>query len=431
MLPFAVLFTAMTCDNRKYETRRQAVSETHHVSDKHTVVLGITGCIAAYKACELTRMLVRDSVRVKAVMTEAATRFVGPLTLRTLTNEPVATSLWDEPGAAPVHHISLAEEADVYVIAPATANVIAKLAHGRADDLLTTTALATEATLVIAPAMNVHMWRAEATRANLRILRDRGAVIVEPATGELACGDVGEGRLAELADIADAIRCELRRSQDLLGRHVLVTAGPTYEPLDPVRFIGNASSGKTGYVIAEECVRRGARVTLVSGPTALSDPFGVRTVRVTTAVEMHAAVRDSFGDADAVIATAAVSDFRPEVFSAEKLKKGEAPDTVRLVRNPDILEGLGDDKIDTILIGFAAETSDVEQYARGKLESKNLDLVVANDVSVEGLGFGSDHNKVLFIDHEGTRESPVTSKRVIARLVADELSRLLARRDSD
>lgn len=390
-----------------------------------TVVLGVTGCIAAYKACELARMLVREDLCVKAVMTEAATHFVGPLTLRTLTDQPVATSLWDDPGSAPVHHISLAQEADVCVIAPATANVIAKLAQGRADDILTTTALATEATLVIAPAMNTHMWRAQATQDNVRTLRERGAVIVEPGSGELACGDTGEGRLAALEDIMDAVRYELSRTQDLAGRHVLVTAGPTYEPIDPVRFIGNASSGKTGYAIAEECTRRGARVTLVSGPTALSDPFEVDTIRVTTALEMQAAVRAAFGDADAVVATAAVSDFRPEVFSSDKVKKNEAPDSVRLVRNPDILEGLGEDKIDTVLIGFAAETQDVEQYARTKLESKNLDLVVANDVSAPGLGFGSDMNKVLLIDSAGTRELPVTSKRVIARTIADEISRLL------
>lgn len=397
-------------------------------SATHTVVLGVTGCIAAYKACELARMLVRENLCVKAVMTEAATHFVGPLTLRTLTDQPVATSLWDDPGSAPVHHVSLAQEADVCVIAPATANVIAKLAQGRADDILTTTALATEATLVIAPAMNTHMWRARVTQDNVRTLRDRGAVIIEPGSGELACGDSGEGRLAALEDIMDAVRYELSRTRDLAGRHVLVTAGPTHEPIDPVRFIGNASSGKTGYAIAEECARRGARVTLVSGPTALSDPFEVDTVRVTTALEMHTAVRAAFGDADAVVATAAVSDFRPEVFSSDKVKKDEAPDSVRLVRNPDILEGLGEDKIDTVLVGFAAETRDVEQYARTKLESKNLDLVVANDVSAPGLGFGSDMNKVLLIDSAGTRELPVASKRVIARTIADEISRLLRER---
>lgn len=405
------------------------MGESSQGSQGRTVVLGVTGCIAAYKACELARMLVRDGVRVKTVMTSAATRFVGPLTMRTLTDEPVTTSLWDDPGSAPVHHISLAAQADVMLIAPATANVIAKLAAGRADDMLTTTALATEAPLVIAPAMNSHMWNAQATRDNVALLRRRGAVIVEPGSGELACGDMGTGRLAALEEIMDVVRMELVRGRDLEGRHILITAGPTYEPIDPVRFIGNASSGKTGYAIAEECARRGATVTLVSGPTSLPDPFGVETVRVMTALEMQTAVRESFGEADAVIATAAVSDFRPAVFSADKLKKDSAPGTVELVRNPDILEGLGEDKIDTVLIGFAAETSDVERYAIQKLESKNLDLVVANDVSVDGLGFGSDMNKVMFIDRSGTRDLPVAGKRVIARDLVDELSRLLGERD--
>lgn len=390
-----------------------------------TVVLGITGCIAAYKACELARMLVRDGVRVKAVMTEAATHFIGPLTLRTLTDEPVATSLWDDPGSAPVHHVSLAEEADVFVIAPATANVIAKLAHGRADDILTTTALATEAPLVIAPAMNTHMWRDPATRRNVETLRARGALIVEPGSGELACGDTGEGRLAAPEDIYSAVKGELARVRDLVGREVLVTAGPTYEPIDPVRFIGNRSSGKTGYAIAEECARRGALVTLVSGPTALPDPFGVRTVHVVTALEMEEAASAAFETADAVIATAAVSDFRPAAPADHKIKKTEAPDAVRLERNPDILAGFGERKGGRVLIGFAAETSDVLRHARDKLAGKGLDLVVANDVSVPGQGFGSDSNAVWLVGPEREVEVPLTSKREIARRVVDELADML------
>jgi phosphopantothenoylcysteine decarboxylase/phosphopantothenate--cysteine ligase len=237
-------------------------------AERPIVILGVTGCIAAYKSCELVRSLVKHGCRVKVVMTEAATKFVGPTTFRTLTGEPVAVGLWDEPDAR-VHHISLAEEAGVFVVAPATANTLVKLAEGRADDLLSTSALATEATLVIAPAMNVHMWRAETTQAAVARLRARGAVIVEPESGELACGDVGEGRLAEPAVIATAILGEVQRSRSLIGVRVLVTAGPTQEALDPVRFLGNRSSGKTGYAIAEEAARRGAEVTLVSGPTVL------------------------------------------------------------------------------------------------------------------------------------------------------------------
>ncbi len=279
-------------------------------SDKPLVVLGVTGCIAAYKACELARMLMRAGCRVKVVMTDAATHFVGPTTFRALTGEPVAVGLWDEADAR-VHHISLAEEADVFVVAPATANTLAKLAAGRADDLLSTSALATEAPMVLAPAMNVHMWRAEPTREAIATLRSRGAVVVEPESGELACGDVGEGRLASLDDIAEAVLAETRRSRDLLGVSVLVTAGGTQEPIDPVRYIGNRSSGKTGYAIAEEAARRGARVTLVSGPTTLPDPFGVTTVRVQTAAQMLDAVLAAYAEADAVVATAAVADLRP------------------------------------------------------------------------------------------------------------------------
>lgn len=386
-----------------------------------TVVLGVTGCIAAYKACELLRVLQRAGCRVKVVMTGNATRFVGTATMRALSGEPVAVSLWDEP-AARVHHISLAEEADVFVIAPATANVLAKLAHGRADDLLTTTALATEAPVVVAPAMNVHMWRADATRDNVATLRSRGCVVVEPDTGELACGDVGEGRLAEVATIAEAVLAEVRRVRDLVGVSVLVTAGPTEEPVDPVRFLGNRSSGKTGYAIAEEAARRGADVTLVSGPTALPDPFGVRCLRVSTALEMQAAVSAAYPQADVVIASAAVADFRPAEPAAGKLKKSEAPDTLRLVRNPDILAELGENKQGRLLVGFAAETSDVIAHATTKLAEKNLDLVVANDVSSPELGFGTESNRVSFVSHSGVEELSVMHKRAIATALWDRIS---------
>lgn len=390
-------------------------------SNTPTIVLGVTGCIAAYKACELLRMLQRAGCRVKVVMTDNATRFVGTATMRALSGEPVAVSLWDEP-AARVHHVSLAEEADVFVIAPATANVLAKLASGRADDLLTTTALATEAPMVVAPAMNMHMWRAEATRANVATLRARGCVVVEPDTGELACGDVGEGRLAEVSAIAEAVLAEARRARDLAGIRVLVTAGPTEEPIDPVRFIGNRSSGKTGYAIAEEAARRGADVTLVSGPTSLPDPFGVRCVRVMTAMEMRDAVEDAYPLADVVVASAAVADFRPADPSAAKLKKTDAPDIVRLVRNPDILAGLGARKESRLLVGFAAETSDVLIHARTKLAEKNLDLVVANDVSSPKLGFGTDENRVWLVSEVAEEELAVMSKRSIAATLWDRLA---------
>lgn len=400
---------------------------TPHISGRKLVVLGVTGGIAAYKACEVVRALVRDGIRVKVVMTEAATRFVGPLTFRTLTDEPVTTSLWDDPATAPVHHISLAEEADVLAIVPCTANVIAKLAHGRADDMLTTTVLATEAPLVIAPAMNTHMWRAPVTRDNLAVLRERGVTFVEPATGDLACGDTGEGRLADVDDILSAIHAELNRSCDLEGLSILVTAGPTYEPLDPVRFLGNMSSGRTGYAIAEEAARRGAEVTLVSGPTSLPDPFGVATVRVNTAVQMRDAVLAEYASCDVVIASAAVSDFRPADPVSRKLRKDEVPSEVALARNPDILAELGAAKGDRILVGFAAETGDPLPGARSKLEAKSLDLVVANDISDPALGFATSDNRVWFVGPDGAVELPIMHKREIARLLMDDIARLSGR----
>jgi len=282
---------------------------------------------------------------------------------------------------------------------------------------------------VLAPAMNTHMWRDAATRRNLETLRDRGALIVEPATGELACGDVGEGRLAELDDILAVVDAELSRATDLVGVCALVTAGPTHEPLDPVRFLGNRSSGKQGYAIAEELARRGAEVTLVSGPTALPDPFGVNTVRVQTALEMQAAVDDAYVLCDVVVATAAVADFRPEVVAGDKIKKDGAPASLRLVPNPDILAGLGSRKGSRVLVGFAAESTDVMAYARQKLAQKNLDLVVANDITEPGLGFGSDSNRVTFVSAEGDTPLPPQSKRSIARTLADELSRLVRARN--
>ncbi len=391
-------------------------------SDTPTVVLGVTGCIAAYKACELARALMRAGCRVKVVMTEAATHFVGPATFSALTGEPVAVSLWDDPASARVFHVSLAQEADVLVVAPATANVIAKVACGRADDLLTTVALATQAPIVVAPAMNTHMWRAEATSRNIATLRDRGTVIVEPVEGDLACGDVGEGRLAEVDAIAQAVLAEARRSRELAGVTVLVTAGPTREAIDSVRFISNASSGKTGYAVAEEAARRGAAVTLVSGPTTLPDPFGVRTVRVTTALEMRAAVGDAYEASDVVVATAAVSDFRPAEAAGFKIKKDGAPDTISLARSPDILAELGARKGDRMLVGFAAETSDLLEHARAKLADKNLDLVVANDVSAEGLGFGSDSNRVTFVWPGREEALELQSKRSIARTLWDGIA---------
>lgn len=400
------------------------------MSDKRaTVAIGVTGGIAAYKTCELVRALVKRGHRVKVVMTESATRFVSPLTFRTLTAEPVTVSMWADGPEAKINHISLAEEADVMVIAPCTANVIAKLAHGRADDMLTTTALATEAPLVVAPAMNVHMWRKPVTRANCEALRARGVVIVEPTSGELACGDVGEGRLAPVEAILEAVDGELLRVRDLAGLRVLVTAGGTHEPIDPVRYIGNRSSGKTGFAIAEEAARRGATVSLVTGPSQLPDAFGCEVVRVETALQMRAAVLARAAEADVIVMAAAVADFRPAMAATDKIKKSDAPGAIALERNPDILAELGArDDLSAVLIGFAAETSDIEANAREKLIAKRCDLIVANDVSEPALGFGTDENRVLFVTAEGSDGTGVVSKRAIARAVVDRAAALLKRR---
>jgi len=391
-------------------------------SQTPTVVIGVTGCIAAYKSAEIVRKLVTGGVTVKAIMTEAATRFLGSLTLRTLTGNPVVTSLWDDTAVAAVHHVSLAQEADVFLIAPCTANVLAKLAAGYADDMLTTTALATCAPIIIAPAMNTHMWRAQATKANVDTLRKRGVIFVEPGHGELACGDIGEGRLAPLEDILLAVRDEIERSRDLEGVTLLVTAGPTYESLDPVRFLGNRSSGLTGYLIAEEAARRGANVVLVSGPTTLPEPYGVTLVRVESAEDMLSAAMAANEKADVVIAAAAVADYRPSRRMDQKIKKTEELLSLELVRNEDILQVLAASKGKRFIIGFAAETSDIVDNARKKLVSKSLDMVVANDVSDPKIGFGSTDNKVVFVYPTDEMVLPFLSKKVIARELIDVVS---------
>jgi len=388
------------------------------------VVLGVTGGIGAYKACELARELMRRGMRVKTVMTTSAQRFVTPLTFRTLTGEPVGVSLWDDPTQR-VHHVSLAREADVMVIAPCTANVIAKLAHGRADDLLTTTALASEAPLVVAPAMNTQMWRKEVTSANVQALRERGVVFVEPESGDLACGDVGEGRLADVVTIADAVEREVTRTRALEGVRVLVTAGPTREPLDAVRFLGNRSSGRQGYAIAEEAARRGAQVTLVSGPTSLPDPFGTSTVRVETAAQMLDAVEAAYGVADVVIAAAAVADFRPAEAAAGKLRKADAPVEVALERTTDILASLGESKGGRVLVGFAAEAGDAVGNARAKLSAKNLDLVVANDITDPDAGFEVRTNRVTFLSADREEALPCMDKSAVARELLDRVEAIL------
>lgn len=391
-----------------------------------TVLIGVTGCIAAYKSAEIVRALQKRGLRVKVVMTEHATHFVDPLTFRSLTHEPVAVGLFDDP-SDPIHHISLAEEADLFLIAPCTANVAAKIVHGIADDLLTTTALACTAPLVIAPAMNVHMYEAAATQENLATLARRGAHIVEAGSGYLACGDVGRGRLAEIEDIVDCVLETLEGDarRDLEGMRVLVTAGPTEEPIDPVRFITNRSSGKMGYAVAEAAAARGAKVTLVSGPVALDAPSGVDRVPVRTACEMLESASDPFERCDIAVFTAAVADMRPAAPVDHKLKKGSSDDAdllsrIELVENPDILATLAAQKHDgQVVIGFAAETDDVVANAQRKLASKHADLIVANRVG-EGVAFGTDDNQATFVLADGSIELPLMPKRELADRILDQ-----------
>lgn len=388
----------------------------------------VTGCIAAYKSCEIVRLLQKAGVRVKVLMSEHATLFVGPTTFRALTHETVAVGLFDDP-QDPIHHISLAQEPDVVLVAPATANVMAKMAHGIADDLLSTTLLATNRPIVIAPAMNTGMWEAAATQENLSTLIARGCEIVQPACGRLACGDVGSGKLASVEDIAQRTLEVLGRTiagdasgnlaQEcaglLQGKHVVVTAGGTQESIDPVRYIGNRSSGKFGYAIASAAHAMGARVVLVSGPTNLPCPDGVRRIDVVSADDMFQAVDAAFDGADILVCAAAVADYTPVRKADHKLKKAnERLDCIELVETRDILASMSACKGDRVVVGFAAETDNLIEYASSKLASKGCDAIVANDVSRHDSTFGSDTDKVTWITADGVEELPCMPKNEAA-----------------
>ena len=379
-----------------------------------TLLLCITGCIAAYKSCEITRQLQKAGIRVKVCMTEHATAFVGPTTFRALTHEEVAVGLFDDP-ADPIHHISLAKEPDAVLIAPATANVLAKIAHGVADDLLTTTVLATDAPVVIAPAMNVGMWQADATCRNIRELEDRGYDIVRPATGYLACGDTGEGKLADVDDIVARALLALEMSDSLAGERVIVTAGGTREAVDPVRYIGNRSTGKMGHAIARAARAMGAEVTLVTASTSLSVPYGVTGVRVESAAQMHAAVSERFDDCTMLVCAAAVADYTPAHPATEKLSKADVVlSSVELVKTRDILADMSARKGDRIVIGFAAETNSLADRAQAKLGRKGCDAIVANDVSRDDSTFGSDTDSVLWVTGESVEQLPCMGKQSLA-----------------
>jgi phosphopantothenoylcysteine decarboxylase/phosphopantothenate--cysteine ligase len=378
-----------------------------------TVVVCVGGGIAAYKACDLTRLIVKGHGKVRVAMTPAATQFVTPLTFQALSGAPVLTDLFAPAADLTYGHLEMARAADLVVVAPATADLIARIRAGMADDAVTTAVLAATCPVLLAPAMNTRMWRNAAVQENLAVLRARGMHGVGPAAGLLADGDVGEGRLAEPQEIALAAARLLGR-QDLAGRKVLVTAGPTREPIDPVRFVSNPSSGKMGYAVARVAARRGAQVTLVSGPTALEDPTGVEVVRVETAEEMARAVESAEADMDLFVGAAAVSDYRPAAPARQKLKKKPGDETLVLARTPDILAGLGARHAGKpgapVLVGFAAETEEVIARAREKLKGKRCDLVVANKVGAPGAGFGGDTNRVALVsaaelaEIEGTKD---------------------------
>jgi phosphopantothenoylcysteine decarboxylase/phosphopantothenate--cysteine ligase len=418
--------------------QQTAPAAAPHTTTPKTILLGVSAGIAAYKTCELVRLLKRAGHRVKVVMTEHATELIGPATFRSLTGEPVSIGLYDAP-TNPIHHISLADEADLFCIAPATANVLAKLARGLADDLLTTTALTFQGPLLLAPAMNTKMYLDETTQESLRMLAARGARIVPPGTGQLACGDEGIGRMAEPAGLFELISECVQTSTELAGRHVVITAGPTQEFFDPVRYLTNRSSGRMGYALARAALARGARVTLVTGPVHIPPVVDPRCtcVPVVTTEEMRQATFAAAATADFVFCAAAVADYRPRARSLTKIKKyalsstvpdsvrGDEPVIVELVMNPDILAELGqlrtqaNLKAGVVLVGFAAETDKLDEHIRAKLASKGADFIVANDVSQSDIGFESAENEVRILSDGDDVTLPRASKTRIAQGILD------------
>ncbi len=385
------------------------------------VVLGITGGIAAYKAAEIVRQIVKGGGQVHVIMTRSAQEFIAPLTLQTLSGNPVTTELFQLYQEREIGHIALAQRAQILVIAPATANIIGKIAHGIADDILSTVVMAAKAPVLMAPAMNEAMWENPIVQDNIRSLKKRGYHFIDPGWGDLACGAQGTGRMAEIEDIIDEMAA-LLTPKDFRGQKVLVTAGPTREMLDPVRFISNPSSGKMGFAVARALRQRGAQVTLISGPTALTPPRMVNVIPVQTAEEMRSAVQKHFAETDIVIKTAAVADYRPKKISPEKIKKGAASLSLEMEKTRDILGELGMKKGQKLLIGFAAETRKVNAFALEKLQKKNLDLIVANDVGRKGSGFGSDMNEVRLIFRDGRVETlPALPKEEIAHILLDRI----------
>lgn len=391
------------------------------------VLLGVTGGIAAYKAADIVSRLIKQDVNVDVIMTKYAQEFITPMTFQSLSGNKTVTDMFDTSFRPDIEHISLAKKADVILIAPATANIIAKIAHGIADDMLTTVVLASKAKLIIAPAMNTVMYEAEVTQNNIKTLKERGVIVIDPVEGLLACNDLGRGKMEEPENIVEAVLYHLTCSRDLEGKKVLITAGPTRESIDPVRFITNRSTGKMGYEMAREAKRRGADVTLVSGRVNLKAPYGVNLINIESAQDMYEEVMKRAGESDIIIKSAAVADYTPQNKSNIKIKKQSGDIKIELERTHDILFEVGQAKTDQqILVGFAAETNDVIENAKSKMQRKNLDFIIANDVKKEGAGFGTDTNIVTIIPRQGEIEPlPVMKKSEVARAVFDRILKRL------
>lgn len=397
------------------------------MENKRCVCIGVSGGIAAYKALDIVSALRKKDIDVRVIMTESATKFVTPLTFQSLSQNMVTTDMFAEPKAFEIQHISLAKRADVFLVAPATANIIGKVANGIADDMLSTTIMATKAKVIFAPAMNTNMYENKIVQSNIDKLKGLGYEFIEPASGRLACGDEGKGKLADVNTIVEKALAALESKdipKDLLGKKVLISAGPTYSNIDPVRFITNKSTGKMGYYIAEEARDRGADVTLVSGPTSLKPPSGVKVINITTNEEMKEAIFENYDDSDIVIKSAAVADYKIKNYSKDKIKKGDGDLVLTFVRDNDILKLLGEKKTNQILVGFAAESTNISENARRKLENKNLDYIVANDITSSDTGFASDDNKVVIFTKDGEEINlDKMSKRKVASKIFDTILR--------
>ena len=392
-----------------------------------TVVIGVSGGIAVYKVCDVVSRLKKLGVNVHVIMTKSATEFVTPLTFQSLSQNYVVCDMFEEPKTWDVEHISLAKKADVFLIAPATANIIGKMACGISDDMLSTTVMATKAKVLIAPAMNTNMYENPIVQRNIDTLRALNYEFIEPESGRLACGDIGKGKLATPENIVEAVVDALTKKQDLEGKKIIITAGPTVEAIDPVRYITNRSTGKMGYAIAKEACDRGAEVTLVSGPTTLEPPKNLKKfIRIESAKDMYEAVINNLDENDVIIKSAAVADYKPKDYCDKKIKKSDDDLVIKLDRNKDIAYEIGKVKKDKILVGFAAETNDLIENAKNKISKKNLDFIVANDLTKEGAGFGVDTNIVKIIDKDGAiEEYPIMKKNEVANVILDKVKDLL------